>query len=70
MSSHDALRSRTRPPDFAPSSKTPGGYVGQAVLDWAFWSGVGFVDSREFIGLDRNCRNIPKGIVELDMQWP
>jgi hypothetical protein len=29
-------RSRTRCPDFAPSSKTPGGFVGQAVLvlDW------------------------------------
>jgi hypothetical protein len=25
-------RSRTRRPDFAPSSETPGGYVGQAVL--------------------------------------
>jgi hypothetical protein len=22
-----------RPPDFAPSSETPGGYVGQAVLE-------------------------------------
>jgi hypothetical protein len=26
-------RTRRRPPDFAPSSETPGGYVGQAVLD-------------------------------------
>ena len=25
-------RTRRRPPDFAPSSETPGGYVGQAVL--------------------------------------
>jgi hypothetical protein len=24
-------RTRRRPPDFAPSSETPGGYVGQAV---------------------------------------
>ena len=29
-----ALRSRARrPPDFAPSSEAPGGYVGQAVLE-------------------------------------
>jgi hypothetical protein len=27
------LLNRTRPPDFAPSSETPGGYVGQAVLE-------------------------------------
>jgi hypothetical protein len=26
-------RTRRRPPDFAPSFKTPGGYVGQAVLE-------------------------------------
>jgi hypothetical protein len=26
-------RSRRRPPDFAASSETPGGYVGQAVLE-------------------------------------
>jgi hypothetical protein len=26
-------RTRRRPPDFAPSSETPAGYVGQAVLD-------------------------------------
>jgi NitT/TauT family transport system ATP-binding protein len=26
-------RPRRRPPDFAPSSETPGGYVGQAVLE-------------------------------------
>ena len=25
-------RTRRRPPDFAPSSETPGGYAGQAVL--------------------------------------
>ena len=25
-------RTRRRPPDFAPSSETPGGFVGQAVL--------------------------------------
>jgi hypothetical protein len=28
-------RTRRRPPDFAPSSETPGGYVGQAVLEKA-----------------------------------
>jgi hypothetical protein len=28
-----AFRTRRRPSDFAPSSETPGGYVGQAVLE-------------------------------------
>jgi len=39
-------RRRRRPPDFAPSSETPGGYVGQAVLESgrAEWSGVESVD--------------------------
>ena len=32
-SSPNRPRTRRRPPDFAPSSKTPGGYVGQAVLE-------------------------------------
>ena len=38
-----AFRCRThrRPPDFAPSSETPGGYVGQAVLERV----VGVVDA-------------------------
>jgi len=31
LAPREALRSR--PPDFAPSSETPGGYVGQAVLE-------------------------------------
>jgi hypothetical protein len=32
VQTHQAFRTRSRRPDFAPSSKTPGGYVGQAVL--------------------------------------
>ena len=32
-------RPRRRPPDFAPSSETPGSYFGQAVLDLWFWWG-------------------------------
>ncbi len=31
-------RTRRRPPDFAPSSETQGGYVGQAVLETQFGS--------------------------------
>jgi hypothetical protein len=33
VSSNSRPRIRRRPPDFAPSFETPGGYVGQAVIE-------------------------------------
>jgi hypothetical protein len=65
-------RTRRRPPDFAPSSETsdfalslrlqeassdrPGGYVGQAVLDWVRWGGFDFADKSTESSLSRRDR--------------
>jgi hypothetical protein len=59
MSRHKSLRS----PDFAPSSETPGGYVGQAVLvvESARLCGADFRGQVGVCCLDWTVGFIPKG---------